>query len=132
MRLAVSLPCLRHLVHRNWPVLQQPHLEYMLQHCSRLQLLETSWRPAAAPHTAGSSTAGASGIAAAWWDGQQERHRFEAEQAFCQVWRLRLQHRWKKMCSGVCMAGCLAGCICAAGTPGSLLVATDPPNACRL
>ena len=26
MRLAVSLPSLRHLVHRSWPVLQQQHL----------------------------------------------------------------------------------------------------------
>jgi hypothetical protein len=92
VRLAVSLPSLRHLVHRSWPVLQQQHLEYILSHCSRLQLLQTTWRPSAAPHTA-SGSAGASGMAAAWWEGQQERQRFEAEQAFCRAWRLRLQHR---------------------------------------
>ena len=112
MRLAASLPSLRHLVHRNWPVLQQPHLEHLLQNCSRLQLLETTWRPSPAPHIT-SSAAGASSIAAAWWNFQQERQRFEAEQAFCQAWRLRLQHR----------CGCAAACAWLSGWAGCLALA---------
>lgn len=72
-RLAASLPSLRRLALRGSPLLQRRHLELVLQQCTGLRLLQTDWQPNVDP---GEPEAGT-----------------EADCAFCEAWRLRLQHR---------------------------------------
>ncbi|PRW20854.1 F-box LRR-repeat 14 [Chlorella sorokiniana] len=82
--LATSLPSLRQLRLTGWPHMTLPALQHIFLHSPSLQLLQTDWRPPAAPH----STAGAEPDA----HQQQELQRFEEAHALCRTRRLQLQH----------------------------------------
>ncbi len=84
-RLVCSLPSLRQLRLIDWPHMDQRTLEHILMHSPSLQLLQTAWRPPAAPHIPAGAEPGA--------QQQQELQRFEQAHAFCRTWRLKLQHR---------------------------------------
>lgn len=92
-REAVSLPRLRRLVLRGTPVLERRHLQLVLQQSASLRLLQTDWQPG-------------EGAAACDW---------EADAAFCQEWRLRLQPRCGRgRGPGAASTGCLHRMRCSA------------------
>jgi len=62
--------------------MDQPSLERILLHSPSLQLLQTAWRPPAAPHIPAGTAPSARQ--------QREQERFEEAHASCRTWRLKL------------------------------------------
>lgn len=84
-RLATALPSLHQLRLTGWPPMGQPTLEHILMRSPSLQLLQTAWRPLAAPHISSGAEPDAQQL--------QDLQQHEQAEAFCRSWRLKLQHR---------------------------------------
>lgn len=85
-QLVLALPSLRRFLHRSWPPLQSTHLRCMLEESAGLQLLETTWHPAAAPDLP-------AGRAEPSERQREQQRRHEEDTALCRMFRLRLRHR---------------------------------------
>lgn len=84
-QLVLALPSLRRFLHSSWPALQSAQLRRMLEQKPGLQLLETTWRPAAAPDLP-------SGGAPPSERQREQQRRHDEDMALCQAFRLRLHH----------------------------------------
>ena len=119
----LALPSLRRFLHSSWPALQSAQLRRMLEQKPGLQLLETTWRPAAAPDLP-------SGGAPPSERQREQQRRHDEDMALCQAFRLRLHHRWvggsaggTEGSAGAGREGHTAGCLLLdqqAGTTGAL------------
>ncbi|KAL4422482.1 hypothetical protein ABPG75_008679 [Micractinium tetrahymenae] len=84
-QLVLALPSLRRFLHRSWPALQSAQLRCILEQKAGLQLLQTTWRPAAAPDLPAAPAEPSQRQ-------REQRQRHEEDAALCRAFRLRLQH----------------------------------------